>query len=313
MHILNPPKHSIITSSTSAAAATPPAIKHDLTAKISDFISDLLVPSAHRRHDIISMCFGLLYPAYCSYKAVKTKNVKEYVHWMMYWIVFSIFSFFEVFVDIFIGFWLPFYYELKILFILWMLSPTTRGGSVLYRRVIHPMFTRHEHEIDAYLADFKLHASNLLVRWGTSAFHYITEMIMSTILRAGAGEHPFFKQSKRSFSLDGFDEQDMNRNSHQLTHDDNQGMYSDTETAPNLLDESESPQRRQIDRIGSAERDMNRCNVLPKPYSMMNLGMDEDDAQPPKLRSSSRKKKEGSIYGTIPRSTAKNNRRQNKT
>lgn len=25
-----------------------------------------------------------------------------------------------------------------------MLSPTTKGGSVLYRRVIHPMLERHE-------------------------------------------------------------------------------------------------------------------------------------------------------------------------
>jgi len=254
---------------------------------------------------------GLLYPAYCSYKTVKSKNVKEYVHWMMYWIVFSIFSFFEVFVDMLIGCWLPFYYELKVLFILWLLSSSTRGGSVLYRRVIHPMFTRHEHEIDAYLADFNYHASNLVVRWGTSAFNYITEMIMSAILRAGAGEHPFFKQSKRSFSLDGFDEQDMNRNTHQLQHDDNQGLYSDTETAP-THDEGGFPQRRLVDRIGSVERDNKPCNVLPKPYSMMNLGVEDDDAQPPKLRSSSRKKKEGNIYGTIPRSTAKNNRRQNK-
>jgi hypothetical protein len=67
-----------------------------------------------------------------SYKAVKTKDVKEvknacthasyygmecsiryiflniffqYVHWMMYWIVFSIFNVFEVFADTFIGLW----------------------------------------------------------------------------------------------------------------------------------------------------------------------------------------------------------------
>lgn len=32
----------------------------------------------------VSVCrlvFGNLYPAYCSYKAVKTKNIKEYVSW----------------------------------------------------------------------------------------------------------------------------------------------------------------------------------------------------------------------------------------
>jgi hypothetical protein len=110
--------------------------------------------------------YGMLYPAYYSYKAVKTKDVKEYVHWMMYWIVFSIFSVFEVVVDTFIGLCLkiyifspvfeylrngfmcskrfPFYYELKILFMIWLMSPTTRGGSTTYCRFIHPFFTRHE-------------------------------------------------------------------------------------------------------------------------------------------------------------------------
>lgn len=46
------------------------------------------------------------------------------------------------------------------------------------------------------------------------------------------------------------------------------------------------------DRLGSVEHDMNRYNGLPKPYSMMNLGTTDGDAQPPKMRSSSRKKKE---------------------
>ncbi|CAL8077791.1 unnamed protein product [Orchesella dallaii] len=257
------------------------------------------------------MCMGLLYPAYCSYKTVKTKNVKEYVHWMMYWIVFALFQFCEVFVDMFIGCWFPFYYEIKIVFVLWVLSPTTKGGSVLYRRIIHPTFNRHEDEIDSYIDDFKLHVSKLVVRWGSSAFSFITEAIMNVVLRAGAGEHPFFKQSKRSFSLEGFDEQDMNRNSRQLQQDDSHGMYSDTETTP-MADEDGSPQRRQIDRYGSVERERKARNPLPTPYSAMNLGVEEnDDAQPPKLRSSSRKKKEGNIYGTLPRTTVKNNRRQN--
>lgn len=47
-----------------------------------------------------------------------------------------------------------------------------------------------------------------------------------------------------------------------------------------------------MDRHGSVEQDMNRYNGLPKPYSMMNLGAVESEGQPPKMRSSSRKKKE---------------------
>lgn len=39
---------------------------------------------------------------------------------------------------------LPFYYELKIVFVLWLLSPTTKGSSILYRKLIHPQLARRE-------------------------------------------------------------------------------------------------------------------------------------------------------------------------
>ncbi|XP_074806317.1 uncharacterized protein LOC141986049 [Natator depressus] len=39
---------------------------------------------------VVVLVFGMLYPAYASYKAVKTKNILEYVRWMMYWIVFAV-------------------------------------------------------------------------------------------------------------------------------------------------------------------------------------------------------------------------------
>lgn len=81
---------------------------------------------------------GTLYPAYRSYKAVRTKDVKEYVKWMMYWIVFALISCVESLADVIIAFWFPFYYELKIIFVIWLISPWTKGASLMYRNVSHP-------------------------------------------------------------------------------------------------------------------------------------------------------------------------------
>ncbi|XP_067035280.1 receptor expression-enhancing protein 2-like isoform X4 [Acropora muricata] len=75
---------------------------------------------------VIMLVFGTLYPAYASYKAMKTKNVREYVRWMMYWIVFALFITAELFADLIFGFWFPFYYELKIIFMLWLLLPASK-------------------------------------------------------------------------------------------------------------------------------------------------------------------------------------------
>jgi len=100
---------------------------------------------------LVILLFGTLYPAYASYKAVKTKNVKEYVKWMMYWIVFALFTCTETFTDVFLS-WFPFYYEIKVILVLWLLSPATRGSSILYRKFVHPMLSSREQEIDEYIA-----------------------------------------------------------------------------------------------------------------------------------------------------------------
>ena len=38
----------------------------------------------------------------------------------------------------------PFYYEVKIVFVLWLLSPATKGSSILYMQFVHPQLTKRE-------------------------------------------------------------------------------------------------------------------------------------------------------------------------
>ncbi|MGH0143017.1 UNVERIFIED_CONTAM: hypothetical protein FKN15_024566 [Acipenser sinensis] len=111
------------------------------------------------------LIFGTLYPAYSSYKAVKSKDVKDYVKWMMYWIIFALFTTAETITDIFLC-WIPFYYELKIAFVVWLLSPYTKGSSVLYRKFVHPTLTSKEKEIDEYLCQAKDKSYDALVHFG---------------------------------------------------------------------------------------------------------------------------------------------------
>uniref|UniRef100_A0A673HVB7 Receptor expression-enhancing protein n=1 Tax=Sinocyclocheilus rhinocerous TaxID=307959 RepID=A0A673HVB7_9TELE len=111
------------------------------------------------------LIFGTLYPAYSSYKAVKSKDVREYVKWMMYWIIFALFTTVEVITDIFLC-WLPFYYELKIAFVVWLLSPYTKGSSVLYRKFVHPTLSSKEKDIDEYLCQAKDKSYDTLMHFG---------------------------------------------------------------------------------------------------------------------------------------------------
>uniref|UniRef100_A0A8C5JGK1 Receptor expression-enhancing protein n=1 Tax=Junco hyemalis TaxID=40217 RepID=A0A8C5JGK1_JUNHY len=113
----------------------------------------------------IELIFGTLYPAYYSYKAVKSKDIKEYVKWMMYWIIFALFTTAETFTDIFLC-WFPFYYELKIAFVAWLLSPYTKGSSLLYRKFVHPTLSSKEKEIDDCLIQAKDRSYDALVHFG---------------------------------------------------------------------------------------------------------------------------------------------------
>jgi receptor expression-enhancing protein 1/2/3/4 len=79
---------------------------------------------------------------------------------MTYWIVFAVFALTEDLVDFLLGFWFPLYYECKILLIIWLLSPITRGSTLIYRHVIHPALISREDDID-----------DLMKRWKEQSYH----------------------------------------------------------------------------------------------------------------------------------------------
>nr|XP_032516911.1 receptor expression-enhancing protein 2 isoform X5 [Danaus plexippus plexippus] len=148
------------------------------------------------------LVFGTLYPAYASYKAVRTKNLKEYVKWMMYWIVFALFTCTETFTDVFLS-WFPFYYEVKIVIVLWLLSPATKGSSILYRKFVHPALCRREQEIDEYIAKAKDQGYHTVLNLGTKGVNYATTVIMQTAIKGGGG---LVQQLRKSYSLSDLSE-----------------------------------------------------------------------------------------------------------
>ncbi|XP_042199406.1 receptor expression-enhancing protein 1 isoform X3 [Callorhinchus milii] len=147
---------------------------------------------------LVVLIFGTLYPAYSSYKAVKTKNVKEYVKWMMYWIIFALFTTAETFTDLFLP-WFPFYYELKIAFIVWLLSPYTKGASVLYRKFVHPTLSSKEQEIDEYLSQAKDRSYEAVVQFGRRGLN----VAASAAVTAAAKVSPFLNVTLSEESTEG--------------------------------------------------------------------------------------------------------------
>ena len=134
----------------------------------------------------LRLLLGTFYPAYASYKAIRTRNVREYVKWMMYWIVFALFTSIETFTDIFVAFWFPFYYELKILFLIWLISPVSKGSlgsSILYRSFVHSTLINREGEIDQMILKLQEQGYNTVTKLAVKAFNNVSNIVMQTAIR----------------------------------------------------------------------------------------------------------------------------------
>jgi receptor expression-enhancing protein 1/2/3/4 len=127
---------------------------------------------------LVILFLGILYPAYASYKAIRNKSPKDYVKWMMYWVVFSLFLAMETFTDIFLAFWFPFYYEIKIIIVLWLMMPATRGSSVLYRKFVHPLLNEHEEELDSYIERAKTDGYSFFKEFSGLALQYLATFVV---------------------------------------------------------------------------------------------------------------------------------------
>jgi hypothetical protein len=171
----------------------------ELTAvTLPGYLVCLVFPSsAYLIVSFYRLFLGTLYPAYSSYKAIRNKDVDEYViTFAFFFIYYLLFKFllaqcsekqiifltgqmddvlggFCIIHDCrndhgrFLGFLVsfcccfsfqikssinsiralnrfPFYYEIKIIVVLWLLSPATEGSSILYRKFVHPVLVKRE-------------------------------------------------------------------------------------------------------------------------------------------------------------------------
>ena len=98
----------------------------------------------------ITNIFGFLYPAYCSIKAIESKETDDDTRFLMYWVVYGTFSVLEIFADVLL-FWVPFYYLLKCGFLLWCMHPSSRGTDWIYAKVIRPIFRQNSDIIESFM------------------------------------------------------------------------------------------------------------------------------------------------------------------
>jgi receptor expression-enhancing protein 5/6 len=99
---------------------------------------------------LISDIIGFAYPAFETLKAIETSTTEDDTAWLMYWVVFASLFLVENFSE-WVLYWIPYYYPLKVTFLLWCMLPGYNGAKLVYHAVIEPLYAKHSSAIDAAL------------------------------------------------------------------------------------------------------------------------------------------------------------------
>lgn len=114
-----------------------------------------------------SWIFGMVFPIYASFKAIESKDPTDDVQWLTYWAVYATINALEIFLSPVVA-WIPFYYEVKCLFVMWLISPQSKGAAQLYKQQLRPFLYKHEKQIDVAYDE----ANQLLAKAPLSDVHF---------------------------------------------------------------------------------------------------------------------------------------------
>ncbi|KAK4768695.1 hypothetical protein SAY87_003836 [Trapa incisa] len=112
----------------------------------------------------LMMVFGYMYPAYECYKAVEKNKpeIEQLLFWCHYWILLAFLTVFERIGDAFVS-WIPMYSEAKLVFVIYLWFPKTKGATYVYDAFFRPYVAKHESYIDRNLSELKTRAGDATV------------------------------------------------------------------------------------------------------------------------------------------------------
>ena len=109
---------------------------------------------------IITNLVGTLYPLFWTIKSLEQNSIEEQKKWLTYWVVFGSFIIVDMGSKVIVKF-IPFYFVLKILFLIWLFMPGSNGCTLIYYLVVKKIFRYYEDKIDSYVIGAKDYANDM--------------------------------------------------------------------------------------------------------------------------------------------------------
>lgn len=108
---------------------------------------------------LISITGSVIYPTYASYKTLSRRPTQEadLERWLMYWSVMGCIIGIEMVAEWLIR-WIPLYWYLKTMFLMYLALPQTQGATPIYHSRLQPLLQHYEPQIDASMARMRSRA-----------------------------------------------------------------------------------------------------------------------------------------------------------
>ena len=95
----------------------------------------------------ITCLVAIVLPTFFSIKAIESKEEDDDKLWLTYWTIYAVFSFLDLFAGWILKI-LPFYFIIKLVFLVWCFMPNTKGAIIVYNKFIKPFFLKNESKFD---------------------------------------------------------------------------------------------------------------------------------------------------------------------
>ncbi|PKA47456.1 Protein HVA22 [Apostasia shenzhenica] len=86
-------------------------------------------------HSLAGPTIMLLYPLYASIQAIESPSKLDDEQWLAYWILYSFLTLMEMLAEP-VLYWIPIWYQIKLVVVAWLVLPQFRGASFIYERFV---------------------------------------------------------------------------------------------------------------------------------------------------------------------------------
>ena len=114
---------------------------------IGGLIVALILTTTKWFSSYVTCLVGVLCPTYLSLKAIEGPDDDDDKQYLTYWIVYGLFSVFDLFTAFLIKV-IPFYYTIKLAFLIWLFMPNFKGAVYIYNILVGPLFRKYESKFD---------------------------------------------------------------------------------------------------------------------------------------------------------------------